>query len=359
MEETTKLDRWVDSGGGDDCGARYHLRKAPELTPEMACLRWRELNLLLHSLALLHTDLEGKQPFLPVLRTSGTIVAARRGLLYLWDENGGGIRLKVGFGLGHRAPERLRATNRMAEAALQWRKPILVHDPPEEPLREELGLLGELSCLTAPILKHGLPWGAVQFARPEPFGEDEAVLLWMYCLILEGAVPGITESARLLESSSAPGLVGRRLFEWKLDREIEHSGWAGHSCSLLRVRWQTREGMEGPGEFGLRSDRTLRVIRRSLRPEDLIAPWEEGDLLISLPDRDGLEAERVAQTVRRNLIQSGALVSDGRPLSLLRLVIATSPVHGRRKEDLFRTLESLLAAPEKPLPDPALQSPGS
>src|SRR2546422_11281889 len=119
MEETTKLDRWMDSGGGNDCGARYHLRNAPELTPEMACLRWRELNLLLHSLALLHTDLEGKKPFLPVLRSSGTIVAARRGLLYLWDENGGGIRLKVGFGLGHRAPERLRATNRMAEAALQ------------------------------------------------------------------------------------------------------------------------------------------------------------------------------------------------------------------------------------------------
>ncbi len=343
MEETTRLDRWMDSGGGGGCGARYHLRKAPELTPEMAYRRWRELNLLLHSLALLHTDLEGKQPFLPVLRSSGTIVAARRGLLYLWDENRGGVRLKVGFGFGHRAPERLRATNRMAEAALQWRKPILVHDPSEEPLREELGLLGERSCLTAPILKRGLPWGAVQFARPEPFGEDEAVLLWMYCLILEGE----------------PGLVGRQLFESKLDREIEHSGWAGHSCSLLRVRWQTREGMEGPGELGLRSNRTLRAIRRALRSEDVIALWDEGDLLISLPDRDGLEAERVAQTVRRNLLQSGALGSDGRPLSLLRLAIATSPVHGRRKEDLFRTLESLLAAPEKPLPDPALQSPGS
>jgi hypothetical protein len=327
----------------------------------MAALRWRELNLLLHSLALLRTDLEGKQPFLPVLRSSGTIVGARRGLLYLWDETGGGVRLKVGFGFGHRVPERLRATNCMAEAALQWRKPILVHDPPEVSLREELGLLGEVSCLTAPILMHGLPWGAVQFTRPEPFGEDEAVLLWMYCLILEGVLPGLAENTRLLESPSSPGLepglVGRQLFESRLDWEIERSGWAGHSCSLLRMRWQTQEGMRNPADRGLRSERALRVIRRSLRPEDLIAPWEEGDLLISLPDRDGLEAERVAQTIRRNLIQSGALEAEGGALSLLKLAIATSPVHGRRKEDLFRTLEFVLAAPERPLPGPAAQSP--
>ena len=183
----------------------------------------------------------------------------------------------------------------------------------------------------------------------------------MYCLILEGALPGRMEHARLLERDSTPdlvpGLVGRPLFESKLDREIERSEWAGRSCSLVRVRWRTQEGIGGAAEAGLRSDRALRVIRRSLRSEDLIAPWAEGDLLISLPDRDGLEAERVAQTLHRNLIQSGVLAANGRPLPLLRLAIATSPVHGQRKEDLFRTLESILAAPENPLPGPAAQSP--
>src|SRR6266699_1352070 len=43
-------------GGGSDWEIRCQLTRPPELTADIAARRWRELNLLLHSLVLLHGE---------------------------------------------------------------------------------------------------------------------------------------------------------------------------------------------------------------------------------------------------------------------------------------------------------------
>ncbi len=350
-QTTTKQPTGRGNGGDGTPGQRYHLRLPPELTPEIAARRWRELNRLLHSLVVLHGEVRDRKPYEPILRAAGGIVAAPRGLLYLREEPLGGVRLVVASGFRGRIPERMRSANALAAAAMQVRKPILVNDPPEEPLREELRLLGESSCVTVPILRRGLPWGAVQLLRSTPFLEEEAVLLWIYALILEEALAVATEVTRLPESPPvtdlAPGLVDRAQFDTKLDWEIERAAWVGRPCSILRVGWRPPEG-EVNGDYDLRLGRALRAIRRSLRPIDQVSIWRERNLLISLPDVDSMEAHRVAQDIRRNLVQSRALGEEEGVLPGLRLAFATYPIHGRTREDLTRALDRLFEGEENP-----------
>ncbi len=345
--------RWTEPRqgprGAGRWGTRYLLQKPPDLTPEMAARRWRELNLLLHSLALLHSELGGKNPFLPILRLAGAIVSAGRGLLYLKRESGVGLRMMMSFGFTGRAADRLRSVNDMAAAALLSRKPVLVNDPPEEALRNELRLLQDPFCLTVPILLRGKPWGAIQLLRSRPFEEEDAILMWIYALILEGALPGSTVSARLHRSPVVPeagrGLLDRQHFESKLDREIERSRWAGRPCSLLRLRWRPAHGKDAGDSERLVSGQVLRAIRRSLRPADLITSCDGGDLLVFLPDLDGPETQRVTQNLRRNLLQSRALGEEGGH-SCLRMAFASYPADGALREDLLRAVDVFLAGPD-------------
>ena len=342
--------RWTrprqSPGGAGRWGARYHLQKPPELTPEMAARRWRELNLLLHSVALLHSELGGKNPFLPILKLAGTIASAERGLLYLKKESGAGLHMMMSVGFTGRVPDRLRSVNDMAEAAMSSRKPLLVNDPSEEALQNELRLLQDPFCLTVPILLRGTPWGAIQLVRSRPFEEEDAILLWIYALILEGALPGSIVSARLHRSPAVPeagqGLLDRQHFESQLDREIERSRWAGRPCSLVRLRLLPAHAGD-PGRLG--SLQVLRAIRRSLRPVDLITSTDGGDLLVFLPDLDGPETQRVTQSLRRNLLQSRALGEAGGHSSL-RMAVASYPVDGTMSEELLRAADLFLADPD-------------
>lgn len=359
-QTTTKQATGRGNGGDGSPGQRYHLRLPPELTPEIAARRWRELNRLLHSLVILHSEVRDRKPYEPILRSACGILAAPRGILYLREGPLGGLRLVVASGFRGRIPERLRSVNALAMAAMQVRKPILVNDPGEESLREELRLLGESSSLTVPILRRGLPWGAVQLLRPAPFLEEEAVLLWIYALILEEALTIMTEATRLPEilpaADLAPGLVDRAQFDSKLDWEIERAAWVGRPCSILRVGWRPPEG-EANGDHDLRLGRALRAIRRSLRPIDQVTIWRERNLLISLPDLDSMEAQRVAQDVRRNLVQSRALGEEEGVLPGLRMAFATYPVHGRTREDLTRALDRLFEGEENPPETPEVRAP--
>src|SRR5262245_32747058 len=129
---------------------RYEIQSPPALTAGIAARRWRELNLLLHSMALLPGEFGKRNSFLPILRLAGTLVEAQRGLLYLKRGTSSGLRKMIDFGFAGRIPEGLRSSNAMAAAAIRGRKPILVNNPIEEILRKDLRLLKGTSCLTVP-----------------------------------------------------------------------------------------------------------------------------------------------------------------------------------------------------------------
>src|SRR5262252_9460611 len=184
------------TSGGDDLASRYGLTRPPELTPEIATRRWREMNRLVHACMVLHGVGRDRRPFQRLLRTSGALVGAARGVFYVSAGGCEAMEIAAASGYLRSVPERLRSGNQIAAAAFRAGKPLLVHRPSEAPLEEEMKLLGEASCVAIPILRDGQKWGVIQLMRAEAFCEDEAVLLWMYALIVEDALPSLAQAAR-------------------------------------------------------------------------------------------------------------------------------------------------------------------
>jgi hypothetical protein len=336
-----KPGRTGGTSGGDELASRYGLTRPPELTPEIAARRWRELNRLVHACMVLHGVGRDRRPFQRLLRTTGALVGASRGVFYVSAGCGQEMEIAAASGYLRAVPERLRTGNLIASAAITAGKPLLVHRPAEAPVAEEMRLLGESSCVAIPILREGQRWGVIQLMRPEAFCEDEAVLLWMYALIVEDALPSLATAAR--SSEVAPegpsGLVSPSVFATRLDWELECVLWGGRSSTLLRIARVTAAGTE-QGEAALQRPNVLRIVRGCLRSVDLVSPGNGGELMVFLPEMDAREAQLIAQKIRRSLVQSRALGEESDVIPSLRIASATCPEQGRRREDLFRTLLS-------------------
>jgi GGDEF domain-containing protein len=319
------------AGQGANFGGRYDLRLAPELTAAIAARRWRELNHLLSSLVVLHGELRHHRSYTPVVRSCRAIVSASRGMLVVREGAEGEFRLRAEMGFPRTVRERLHSGRRMASAALVSRKPLLISNPPEGDLGAEIQALGGGSCLAVPILPGGVPWGTVLLFRAEPFDEEEAVLAWIYVLVLEEALADLAIPPRA--AAADPALVDCDDFERRLDEEIERSAWSGSPLSLLLLEWPPPE--EGGEDEDALLQRVVRVLRRTLRPLDLSCIGRDENLLVCLPGVNSGEAGSVAQSIRRNLVQSRLLGEETRVVSSLRISSATFPLDGRSRQELI------------------------
>ncbi len=327
-----------------DLGNRYGLMKPPELTAEIASRRWRELNRLIHACMVIHGVGRDRRPFQRLLRTAGALVGAARGIFYVRCDSEVALETAAASGFLRGVPERLRCGGDLALAAMRVGKPLLVSRPTESRLEEEMRWLGESSCVVFPILRQGQPWAVLQLLRSEAFSEEEVVLLWMYALVVEDALPSLAQAVRATEApisatSTQPGLISVSDFESRMDWEIECLLWGGRSCSVLRLSLGRKSGAEEPTE-PFRTGKVLRVVRGCLRGVDLLAPGSAGDLLVLLPEMDAQEGQQVAQKIRRTLVQSRVLGEESAVIHSLRIAQVTCPDQGKRREDLLRSLDS-------------------
>src|SRR5439155_18360310 len=193
-----------------------------------------------------------RSPLVSALQSACVIGAAKRGLLYLQEEGSRRLGLATTVGFGGSVPDAIRESNVMAAAAIRRSKPIVVNIPKDAAVQEELELLAAPHCLSVPVLRSGRPWGAIQLLRDVQFGEDEAIVLWMYALILEGILPILFESATPVKTPPTtgiePGLVDLDHFETRLRWEIERSGWLEQPMSLARLTWVPKGAVAIPGE---------------------------------------------------------------------------------------------------------------
>ena len=332
------------SSPADEIGSRYGLMKPPELTAEIAARRWRELNRLMHACMVLHGVGRDRRPFQRLLRTAGALVGATRGIFYVRSETDSSLEAAASSGFLRGVPERMRCGGELAVVAMQVGKPLLVSRPTESRLQEEMRWLGESSCVVFPILRQGQPWGVLQLLRSEAFSEEEGVLLWMYALVVEDALPSLAQSVRSGDiptppSDGQPGLISLSVLETRLDWELECVLWGGRSSTLLRISLDHGAG-EAAQDEKLRHAKLIRVVRSCLRGVDLLCPGGAGDLLVFLPELDAQEGQQAAQKIRRALVQSRVLGEESEVIRALRIAQATCPEQGKRKEDLFRSLAS-------------------
>jgi hypothetical protein len=188
---------------------RYTLAAPPDLSADIESRRWRNVNRLVLSPLLLRSRVDEGRPLLAVLQMARSIVPAERGLLSMWDDSMGTLEIAADFGFEPRLPERLRRSNPLAAAAVRSRKPVLVSRVDDLALARELRALGKPSWLSAPIMRQGAPWGVIQIGRAEAYREEDAILLWLYALVLEGVLPGLVQCQDDAFSSSSRMVSGR------------------------------------------------------------------------------------------------------------------------------------------------------
>ena len=324
----------------DDVWAAYTLDRPPSLNAEIALRRWQALNTLLQSLVLLHAESRSRGPQISALQSACLIGAAKRGLLYSEEEGSRSLRIAATVGFGKGVSEAIRESNVMAAAAIRRSKPIVVNEPRDSAVRAELEPLETSCCISVPLLRSGRPWGAIQVLRNDPFGEDEAIVLWMYALILEGVLPVLFESAIPAGSppSSGAGLVDIEHFETRLKWEIERSGWLERPMCLARLTWESKVDVAPPGAAQRPSPGFVRVLRRTIRPSDLIAARTDNELLIAMPGRFASEVHKLLGPIRRRMGRERG--GDSPDRLGVKVVVVSYPQDGRQCEDLFRSLDA-------------------
>jgi len=316
----------------------YLLHDPPELTRAMAAARWRELNMLIHSISLLSEENTGRGPLLPLLRASATLAGADRALLYRWDDVTGGLRLTAAHGLDDAHAERLYTHNEPARASLLHRKPVLLSGPDEPWLADEMCRLGSRSSLSVPVTCEGMPWGAMQFLRERPYVREEAVLVWMYALMVEGMLPLLMASARHADRNAtvdaATGLLMPSHFRRRLSWEMQRAEWMARPLTVLCVEvTEMLHGRPRGGSLPFSLQAAASVVQKTLRPHDAVTCLGGHHFVAAMPDTSGEEAARAVDVIR-----DGLLDCSGGTLPVFDLLMgrSTFPEDGRTEAELIR-----------------------
>ncbi|HKY32823.1 MAG TPA: GAF domain-containing protein [Candidatus Polarisedimenticolia bacterium] len=316
----------------------YLLHDPPELTRPIASAHWRELNMLIHSVGLLTGDADGPGPLLSLLRASGSVAGTDRVLLYRWDEVAGGLRLAAAQGLGDGLPDETGARNEQALASLLHRKPLLVSMPDEPWLAREMEILGARSALTVPLSSKGMPWGALQLLRSRPFTREEAVLFWLFALMVEAFLPALVAAARRPEAGgaidAATGLLIPSHFRRRVAWEIQRAGWIARPLTMLCVEvTEMLHGRPRGGSMPFTPQAASQVIQKALGIHAAVTCLGGHHFLAVLPDARREDAARTADVIREGflLCSAGTL-----PVFDIAVGLATYPDAGRDEAALIK-----------------------
>ncbi len=326
---------------------RYLLAEPPDLTRDIAAARWREINILLHGIALLSDDLEDRKSLLPLLRASVSIVDAEAGILYQWDESRSGLSLTTFLGFTGDPPEVLMTRNLQAHACLLQRKPVLLSSPSEEHFREEMSFLGARAALSIPITHQGMPWGAIQLLRDRPFEKDEGVLLWIFALILEGVLPALLGVRRHREMVAAidpvTGLLTPTHFRRRLAWELQRSAWVARPVTVACVEvTEMLHGRPRSGGIPFTPRDAAYSAQKALRQHDSLTCLGGHRYIALMPDTEKAEAQRIVDLIRDGFL---ARAAGTLPVMDVASGLATFPGDGHSEEEMIRAARNAARRP--------------
>ncbi len=317
----------------------YLLNIPPELTAGIAARRWREINILLHSVALLGDEMDGQDPLLPLLRASSTMVTADRALLYEWDEGRRALLLAGSLGISDTAAVGLTSGNTQAQTCVLHRKPVLVSSPREGFLQEELAALSAVGVLSVPIAHQGLPWGCLQLVRSRPFMREEAVLLWLFALVLEGVLPFILHIRNHREKTASTdtetGLQTPAHFRRRLSWELQRAAWVARPVTVACIEiTEMLHGRPRGGSLSVTPREAARLVCKALRPADSVTCLGGHHFIASLPDTSPRQAERILDVIREAFLSR---MASTLPVFDLVTGLSVFPEDGRDEAELIRS----------------------
>lgn len=310
----------------------------PDLNAAVASARFREINILLHSLALLGDELRGGNSLIPVLRAATAVVPAERALLCRWDDVGGMLRRAAALGFPPIPGAEIPSGDAGARAALLQRKPVLVSAPARESLLRELAVLQAASSLSVPLSHDGLPWGTIQLLRTAPFERDEALLLWLFAQVLEGILPLMTGSRRHSESGASieesTGQLTPAHFRRRLSWELQRADWLARPVCIVCVEvTEMLHGRPRGRAVPFTPREASQAVRKALRRDDSLTCLGGLHFAAILPDATEVEARHITDLIRDGLL---ALSASTLPVFDVLTGFAVYPVENLPEADLIR-----------------------
>lgn len=295
-----------------------------------------------------------------------SLVNARRGILFTYDEAHKELELTEAFNCGFRE----WAVGMRFTLAGHWLEPVIATKEGKvlDPLAEVPAEVECFSCLAVPLLvrRQGARSGQpeefdpaqmpvvgvlVVFDREErhgvgAFSEDDKDALISMAVTAGAAM----ENARLYEQATVDGLTRlfiRRHFDHKLADEIERATRTGSPMSLILVdidKFKTFNDTYGHqvGDQVLRS--VSQILARNVRDDiDVPARYGGEEMAAILPETDAEEAMRVADRIRRAVENHAMPGPDGSLLQVtISLGVAVFPTHAGDAERLVAAADAAL-----------------
>lgn len=322
----------------DDIDPCHILKEPPELTSSVAAGRSKEINLMLHSLALIGDEMEASRGLMPVLRAAATLAGADRALMYQWDEGTSSLRLTTSLGFKGPLPKGATDGTTQVRGCLVHRKPVLVSEPCDVSLSHELAMLHTNASLSVPMTHQGLPWGAVQLLRDRPFLAEDAIIMWLYTLVLEGVLPSAIGLKRHREMAapldSVTGLLAPDHYRRRLAWELRRSSWLDRPLMVACV--EVTEMLHGRprGSFvSFTTREASQVIQKTLRQSDTVTCLGGHHFVMTMPETGRPAARRVIDRIREGLLE----VSAGTlPVFDIATGFASYPADGATESEMIR-----------------------
>jgi diguanylate cyclase (GGDEF)-like protein len=283
-----------------------------ELTPEVLQKRGRAVNALLRLAMLAGLEMEVDAAVNTFADFMSEIVPYDRILVFFWDEERELPAVRLARGLEGIDPGAYVDGNILNVWATRFSKPMLISTGDHASGDSSLAALQSGSALVIPINVGSRVMGSVQlFSRkPRRFSQDDAQLLWIFCLIAENQLSRGCAHEGLIKFAFTDYLTGLRTrgyFEQQLDLELKRAERKGSFLSLLMVdidRFKLLNDQCGHhiGDQVLR--RVASLLEQDMRDLDTLARYGGEEFVIILPDTDAHGALRVAQRMRQTVEQA-------------------------------------------------------
>ncbi len=297
-----------------------------------------------------------------------SLVNARRGILFTYDETHGELVLAEAFNCTFRE----WSVGMRIPLAGSWLEPVIATKEGRvlDPLAEVPSEVECFSCLAVPLLvrRQGsrntsqlseefdpsempVVGALVVFDREErrgvgAFSEDDKDALISMAVTAGAAI----ENARLYEQATVDGLTRlfiRRHFDQKLSDEVDRAQRNGTVLSLILVdidRFKNVNDNYGH-QFG---DQVLRsvsqILARNVRDDiDVPARYGGEEMAAILPETDAEEAMRVADRIRKAVESHAVAGPDGTLLQVtISLGVAVYPTHAGDAQRLVAAADAAL-----------------
>lgn len=240
------------------------------------------------------------------------IVSFERALVYFWDEAEEQSQLRIFDDLPDSSSGELATGNVFDYWCRRYGRPLLVKWNDHPQADEILTIMESCSALVVPVLVNNRVMGSIQVFSKEQqaFAKEDAQLVWMLARIAENLLTREHVNEGLIHFAFTDHLTGLRTrgyFEQQLELEIKRAERKQEKFVLLMLDIDHFKCLNDTYGHHV-GDEVLRalaaVLVKDMREVDTVARYGGEEFVMILPDTTQVEAEAVAQRIRKAVEQT-------------------------------------------------------